>query len=124
MPQVRDVATRGAVYLLTLATVLAFASFPSALAGILTAIAGGVRYHAQTPLVFLAATSLSLTLGVSLLTLSPYTLWFADPLRVVSVPLWIPPGMALVGNFVVDLHWACTRVDLRRSALPGGGPPP
>lgn len=115
----RDVAKRHASYAAGLASTILLAPWPLALTLALGALTAAVRWHQQTPVAFLIATSVSATLMTAMVvSFSAKTWWYADGLPYLNIPLWLLPLHGLAAQWVLDVYYLTTLRDVRRSTLP------
>ena len=115
----QDVGIRSAAYVSAIVLTIFFAEFPHILTVLLGTLAFGVAYHMQSPVSYSFISATIPTLATTLIVRgSSYTFWFARPVDVLAVPMWLPAMHVLVFHAALDLYWSITLVDLRLNALP------
>jgi len=119
----RDIVNRHIVYSAAVFAVITISQYTWMLAGLLTGLLLGIRWHHGTPVPFMVLTAFATPIVTGLcVKLSAHTWWYAAPIDWLGVPPWLFPMHGLLAHWVLDAYFMITLRDLRKSALPGGDP--
>ena len=114
-----EVAKRHTVYVACLALIVLFARHAVALACVLCIALGLLAKSLKTPIAFSAYTGFGGSAAVSVCAVfSRHTLWFADGLSHLEVPVWLPCALGVGAHWALDLFYITTLVEARKSTLP------
>lgn len=114
-----ELAKRYVVYTTCVFIVMLTAKWTVACTGILAMVLVGISTRHKSPPLFSITSALIGSTATSINVVgSRHTLWFANGVAYIEIPLWVSPACAIAAHGALDIFYATTLVDLRKCVLP------
>ena len=114
-----DVSKRHLVYGASVVVVPTCARWVGACTVLLSALLYAIARQHNTPAAFSLWASLAGCAATSMSTVaSAHTLWFANGLAYIEIPLWLIPSFAIGAHWALDLFHATALREARKCTLP------